>query len=89
MKACRRHRSTHLNLSTRGGQWSVRALPLYSQGKSGQYPFDRRLGGPKSQSGCFGENVLAPAGIQIADHAHSSSHYTNKAIAVPDFLDSP
>jgi len=63
--------------------------PLYSQGKSFQYPLDRRLGGPKSQSGSFGENVLAPAGIQITDHAPSSSHYTNKANAVPDCLDSP
>jgi hypothetical protein len=28
---------------------------LYPQGKSGQYPLDRRLGGPQSRSGRGGE----------------------------------
>jgi hypothetical protein len=30
--------------------------PLYPRGKSPQYPSDRRLGGPQSRSGQFGEN---------------------------------
>jgi len=29
--------------------------PLYPQGKSPWFPLDRRLGGPKAQSGCSGK----------------------------------
>jgi hypothetical protein len=45
-----------LDLSTRW-RWvvSFTSQPLYPQGKSPWYPLDRRLGGPKSQSGCSGE----------------------------------
>ena len=61
--------------------------PLYSQGKSSQYPLDRRLGGPKSQSGCFGENALDPAGIESQImHPHLVTIPTKLA---PDCLDSP
>jgi len=39
---------------------------LYSPEKSPQYPLDRRLGGPQSQSGHGGEekqsSIIAPAG---------------------------
>jgi hypothetical protein len=36
---------------------TVELLPLllYPQRKSLQYPLDRRLGGPWSQTGCYGE----------------------------------
>jgi hypothetical protein len=39
---------------------SFTPLPLYPRGKSPQYPLDRRLGGPQSQSGRLGE--LRPLG---------------------------
>jgi hypothetical protein len=32
--------------------------PLYPRGKSHQYPLDRRLGGPQSRSGRFGEGKI-------------------------------
>jgi hypothetical protein len=35
-----------------GGVFSFTPQLLYPQGKSLWYPFDRRLGGPQSQSGC-------------------------------------
>jgi len=38
---------------SRGIQLHVR--PLYPQGRSSQYPLDRRLGGPQSRSGCGGK----------------------------------
>jgi len=39
--------------------------PLYPQGKSAQYLFERRLGGPQTWSGCGGEekNSQLPPGI--------------------------
>jgi hypothetical protein len=48
--------STILDLGTRW-RWVVRFIPksFYSQGKSPQYPLNRRLGGLQSQSGCYGE----------------------------------
>jgi hypothetical protein len=40
-------------------------LPLYPRGKSHLYPLDRRLGGPQSLSGRYGEvKILDPTGIQ-------------------------
>jgi hypothetical protein len=42
--------------------------PLYPQGNSPQYPLDRRLGGPQSQSGGSGEEKNCPL-------AHSQSLY--------------
>jgi hypothetical protein len=55
------YRSTILDLGTR---WSGSFRPqlLYPQGKSPRYPLDRRLGGPQSRSGRYGEEKnLAPA----------------------------
>jgi hypothetical protein len=48
-----------------GGEWSTSHFRLlYPQGKSSQYPLDRRLGGPQSQSGqCQREKLPVPAGI--------------------------
>jgi hypothetical protein len=45
---------------------SFRSRPLYLQGKSPQYPLDRRLGGPQSQSGHGAEekNSQSPSGIE-------------------------
>jgi hypothetical protein len=45
-----------LDLGTRW-RWvvSFTPLPLYLEGKSPWYPFDRRLGGPQSRSGRGGE----------------------------------
>jgi hypothetical protein len=34
-----------------GGVVSFTPRPLYPQGKSPQYPLDRRLGGPQNRSG--------------------------------------
>jgi hypothetical protein len=54
-----RYSSTHptiLNLSTRWrGVVSFTSLPLYPRGKSPWYTLYRRLGGPQSQSGSYGE----------------------------------
>jgi hypothetical protein len=50
----------HLGTSWR---WVVNFTPrpLYPRGKSPRYPLDRRLGGPQSQSGRFGEmKILDP-----------------------------
>jgi hypothetical protein len=46
----------HIDLGTRW-RWvvSYTPWPLYPQGKSPWYPFDRRLGGPQSRSGRSGE----------------------------------
>jgi hypothetical protein len=40
--------------------------PLYPQGKKPRYPLDRRLGRPRSQSGCGGDekNSLPWPGIE-------------------------
>jgi hypothetical protein len=50
-----------------GWRWVVSFMPqpLKSPGKSLQYPLNRRLGGPQTQSCCFGEdkNLLAMPGI--------------------------
>jgi hypothetical protein len=48
--------STILNLSA-SCEWviSCTPLPLYPWGNSPQYPLCRRLVGPQSQSGCYGE----------------------------------
>jgi hypothetical protein len=46
------------------GEWSAtRRCSFTPQGRSPQYPLDRRLGGPRSRSGRRGEEKnLAPAG---------------------------
>jgi hypothetical protein len=55
--------------------------PLYSQGKSPWYPFNRRLGGPQSWSGRHGEvKILAPTGTRTPAPWSSSypcSHNSN------------
>jgi hypothetical protein len=39
--------------------------PLYHRGKRPRYPLDRRLGGPQSRSGRFGEEkILDPTGTR-------------------------
>jgi hypothetical protein len=45
---------------------SLSPLPLYPREKSSRYPLHRRLGGPESRSGCYGEekNLLPPTGIE-------------------------
>jgi hypothetical protein len=45
----------------------LHGLPALPWGKSPHNPLDRRLGGPQSQSGCYGKNKnLAPAIHPIA-----------------------
>jgi hypothetical protein len=54
------------DLSTRW-KWMVNFMPLllYRQGRRPQYPLDKKLGGPQSQSGCCGEQKnLALRGIE-------------------------
>jgi hypothetical protein len=55
------------DLSTRW-RWvvSFTTRPLYPQRKNPRYPLDRRLGGPRSRSGCSGEekNSQPPPGIE-------------------------
>jgi hypothetical protein len=53
--------------------------PLYPRGKSPRYPLDRRLRGPQSRSGRFGEEkILDPTGIRIVQPV--ASRYTDYAI---------
>jgi hypothetical protein len=41
-------------------------LLLYFRGKSPRYPLDRRLGGPQSQSGRYGEEkILTLLGLEL------------------------
>jgi hypothetical protein len=50
-----------LTLALVGGVVSFTPLKLYPRGKSSRYPLDRRLGGPLSQSGRYGEvKILDP-----------------------------
>jgi hypothetical protein len=51
-----RYSSTILTFDTRRG-WVVSFMPqvLYTWGNHPQYPLDRRLSGPQSTSGCYGE----------------------------------
>jgi hypothetical protein len=55
-------------ISTLGRRWvvSFTPLPLYPRGNSLRYPLYRRVGGPKSRTGRYGEetNILPPLGIQ-------------------------
>jgi hypothetical protein len=63
-----RYSSTHsLTSALDGGEcFSFMPRPLYPQGKSPWYPFDRRLGGHQSRSGRGGEekNFQPPPGIE-------------------------
>jgi hypothetical protein len=58
--------STILDLGTRWWVVSFTHRPLYSRGKWPKYPLDRRLDGPRSWSGYYGEkkNILPPSGIE-------------------------
>jgi hypothetical protein len=58
---------------------------LYSRGKSPRYPLDRRLGGPQSRSGRFGEEkILDPTGtLNPLVVQPVSSRYTDYAIPAP------
>jgi hypothetical protein len=59
---------------------SFTPLPLYPRRKSPRYPFDRRLGGPQSQSGWRGEEkILDPSGTRTPT-PRPASRYTDWAI---------
>jgi hypothetical protein len=62
-------------------------LPLYAQGKSPEYPLDRRLGGPQSWSGRRGEEkILDPTRAQTPTSSAVqpiASYYTDYAIPAP------
>jgi hypothetical protein len=55
-----------LSLSIDGGEWSVSRPGRFTTGNEPLYPWDKRLGGPQRQSGCFEEekNCFAPVGIR-------------------------
>jgi hypothetical protein len=57
--------------------------PLYPRGKSPRYPLDRRLGGPQSRSGRFGEEkILDPIGTRTRTPRSSSP----QLVAIPTTL---
>jgi hypothetical protein len=52
-------------METCGDEWTFTPLPLNPQGKSLQYPSDRRPDGPQSRSGLCGEEKnLALRGLK-------------------------
>jgi hypothetical protein len=76
-----RYISTILDPSTRR-RWVVSFTHwlLYPWGSSPQYPLDRRLGGPQSWSGFYGEEKnLAPVGNYIPAVPPLASCYTDWA----------
>jgi hypothetical protein len=80
-----RYSSTIPDLGTRW-RWvvSVMPRPLYPWGKSPLYPLDRRLGGPQSWSGCYGEEKnLAPARNRTLAVQPVARCYINWAIPAP------
>jgi hypothetical protein len=83
------HRSGHLRLTEHyamktyegvldlGTSWrwvvSFTPRPLYLRGKNPPYPFDRRLGGPQSRSGRYGEvKILGLTGTRTPTPPSSS-----------------
>jgi hypothetical protein len=64
--------------------------PLYPQEKNLRYPLDRRLGGPQSRSGRFGEEkILDPTGTRTPDTSvvqPAARYYTDYAIPAPKHL---
>jgi hypothetical protein len=74
----RRYSTTILDLGTRW-RWvvSFTPRPLYSRGKSPRYSFNRKLGGPRSQSGRYGERIFfAPAGNRTPAFQPVARRYT-------------
>lgn len=69
-----RNSSTILNPGTGWRRMaSPTHLPLYHWGQSPWYQLDRRLGGPQSQSGLYGENknLLLLSELNLSYPAHS------------------
>jgi hypothetical protein len=54
--------------------WSFTPQPLYPRGRSPHYPLDRRLGGPHSRSGRFGEVTLL--GLEMRPLGRSARSWT-------------
>jgi hypothetical protein len=70
------------------GKWSASRLGRFTpRERAPQYPLDRRLGGPQSQSGRRGEEkILDPTRIQTLISSvvqPRASRYTNYVILVP------
>jgi hypothetical protein len=67
--------------------------PLYPQGKSPQYPLDRRLGGPQSPSGQRGEEKILDKFSWTSTHACSSNFFsligTSPVFFTKFFYDTP
>jgi hypothetical protein len=85
-----RYSSIILYLGTRW-RWvvSFTTLPLYPRGNSPRYSFDRRLGGLKSQSGCWREekNLLPIPGTEprlLGLSARSLVSITTELSRIPD-----
>jgi hypothetical protein len=58
--------------------------PLCAWGGSPRFPLDRRLGGPESRSGRYGEKKnLSPAGNRITAVQPVAHRYTDCAIPIP------
>lgn len=55
MKAAQVQHHPFLNLALEGSARSTSHPIALCPGKEPQYPLDRRLGGPQSQSACFGK----------------------------------
>jgi hypothetical protein len=48
--------------------------PLYPRGKTPRYPLDRKLGGPQSLSGRFGEEkILDTTGLELRSYSPARS----------------
>jgi len=76
---------TFSNFSTRwGGGWSTAFPSHFTPGKETQYPLDRRLGGPQSQSAVV-QKISPPPGFSpqnihsyISHNIDCSPHTHNK-----------
>jgi hypothetical protein len=74
-----------LDLGTSWSEWSVSCLARFTtRGTSPQGPLDRRLGGPQSRSGRYGEvKIRDPSGLELRPLGHQpvASRYTDCATA--------